>query len=269
MNRVGHYLGFGAMRNESGTGAVVCTNLVLCTGETRSALNRIATRAMKNSSESARGQGNETPNLQPLHAYRTFVERYKLTDDASSETIYQVYQDLVRIRKWSNVRICQRAKRPYIAGSAARAFDSVFGDTDGDRTQAVVPVSVWESLSAAEMYDLCAECVHPESGEKLRCVTMAFVDDDSTTAYYRMMNRWEEIVDENWKARKVRTEEGVGTEERDEREQATQSEDGSSLASDSDTHKLRDAVHVMFVAAAQAHRGRRALVPALRHTELQ
>ncbi|CAN8074790.1 unnamed protein product [Agarophyton chilense] len=182
--------------------------------------------------------GSETDTFQPLSSYQAFLKSNNVSDNENSELLYQVYQDLLRIRKWTNLRVCHGAPRVYLAGTSALAFDSVFGGSGGseaqlgDRTQAVIPLSAWETLSPDEMHALCDDCVHPESGEKLRCVTLAIVDDDSTTAYYRMVNTWEEIVDARWKSTKVKTEEGGGTEERDESKVLEESDSSPCVDSD-------------------------------------
>lgn len=182
------------------------------------------------------GKGVELEQTKPIQSYELFVNSNGLQDCEQTQVLYQVFQDLRLIRKWKGLRVVQRASRPYLAGSAAAAFDSVYKDKDiaedQDRTQAIVPVSAWEEFSVLDLQALCRECVHPETGEKLRCITLAIVDDDSTTAYYRIFSTWEEIVHPQWKMKKKRkTEDAIGTEERNENDVL----DASESSSDSDS----------------------------------
>lgn len=157
-------------------------------------------------------------NMKPLEEYRTFLASNNLNDDLDASVLYQVYQDLRLIRKWTNLRVVRRQTRLYLAGSAAPTYDSVFPNhnnkDDIDRTQVVVPITACKQLSPREMQLLCQECVHPETEMSLRCITVAIVDDDSTTAYYRIFDKWDEIIHPQWKSKKKRKgEEGNGSDE--------------------------------------------------------
>ncbi|PXF49999.1 hypothetical protein BWQ96_00159 [Gracilariopsis chorda] len=183
-------------------------------------------------------KSDELEQPKPIQSFMSFLISNGLQDCDQAQVLYQVFQDLRLIRKWTGLRVSQRASRPYLAGSAAAAFDSVYKDKDmdkgEDRTQVVVPVSAWEELSALDLQALCRECVHPETGEQLRCMTLAIVDDDSTTAYYRIFSTWEEIVHPQWKMKKKhKTEGGIGTEERDQNDVVEESESSSNSDSDS------------------------------------
>lgn len=150
-----------------------------------------------------------------LAAYEAFVSRWGLDDDENGQIVYQVYSDLRLIRKWSALRVDLidfavagaegvgvegggSGKRGVIRGIAPAATDAVYA---GARARSVVPVGVSEQLKVGQLHDLC-ERAGIASGE--RCVTMAIVDDDSTTAYYRMFTRWEEITSTHWKQKKER-----------------------------------------------------------------
>lgn len=147
----------------------------------------------------------------PLERLFSFLKKNNLPDDLASSVLYQVHEDLVLVRKWTNLRVVNGAMRPYLAGSAAVAFDSVFpgrkgsNDDDVDRTQVIMPMSIQEKLSPFKLKELCRACIHPETGKKLRCMTVAIVDDDSTTAYYRIFDSFAEIVHPQWKQKKKRT----------------------------------------------------------------
>lgn len=148
----------------------------------------------------------EDDRIKPLENVLSFLSRNSLADNLSSSVLYQVHEDLRLVRKWTNMRVVKGAKRTYLVGSAAHAYDSVFpgASQDVDRTQIVVPIAKSEMLSPRILNGICEDCRHPETGETLRCVTVAIVDDDSTTAYYRIFNKWEEIVHPQWKQKKKR-----------------------------------------------------------------
>lgn len=144
--------------------------------------------------------------MQPFRAFEAFTTTHSLPHgDPLTAVTYQVHEDLRLIRRWTGLRVVRgKLQRPYLAGSAAPNFDSVFpAAADGvDRTQAVLPMSTAERLTPRVLKELCAGVVHPDTGARLRCVTVAIVDDDSTTAYYRVFDAWEEIVHPQWKMKK-------------------------------------------------------------------
>lgn len=80
------------------------------------------------------------------------------------------------------------------------------GDSDDDdATQAVVSIASSAVLTPETLRNICNDCgVHPRTGAKLRCVTLAIVDDDSTTAYYRIFDQFSEITHPQWKRKKRR-----------------------------------------------------------------
>lgn len=151
-------------------------------------------------SETARAEA-EDGSMTALDNVRLFLGKNSLKDDWNASVLYQVHEDLRLVRKWTSMRVVKGTTRTYLAGTAARAYDSVFPQAaEGtDRTQVVIPISKSDMLSPQMLNDLCGECRHPETDEQLRCVTVAIVDDDSTTAYYRVFNKWEEIVHPQWK----------------------------------------------------------------------
>jgi hypothetical protein len=156
--------------------------------------------------------GPERPKA--LVAYFNFLAEHNLTDSKASATFYQVHEDLRLIRGWTNMRVVQ-GPRLHLLGCAAPGFDSVFpnaADSGVDRTQAVVPMSVDTSLTPRILSDMCAAVAHPSNGPAKRCVTAAIVDVDSTTAYYRIFDSFEEIVHPQWKQKKARAS-GDGDEE--------------------------------------------------------
>lgn len=146
----------------------------------------------------------------PGKLYESFLQNNKLQDNANSLIIYQAYQDLKLIRKWTNVKI----HHSYITGIAPPLYDSVFphrkeqvqhdkidkidddGDSNDEYEQVIVPISSDTMISPVELQGLCA--VHSKK-KATRCVTLAVVDEDSTTAYYRIFNQFDEIVHPQWK----------------------------------------------------------------------
>lgn len=173
-----------------------------------------------------------------VQAYEGFLKENSLPDTYETSILYQIFMDLSLIRKWSGLRVARNNSRTYVAGCAPVEFDSVFPghdkDESVDRTQVILPISASASVSPSQLENICKECVHPETGKQLRCVTIGIVDGDSTTAYYRIFAKWEELIDPQWKRMKKRKEEeGPGTEERTGQENEASSED-SDVNSDSD-----------------------------------
>lgn len=159
--------------------------------------------------------GNQLKAIQNLE---DFLTQNQLEDNHMTSILYQVYEDLQLIRKWTNMRVVKNKNRVYLAGNAPAEFDSVFpgreAEKDLDRTQIVVPIPAFQKLSPVNLQELCEGCIHPELKIKLRCITVAIVDDDSTTAYYRVFDTFEEITHPQWKQKKKRKEDDVnGTNE--------------------------------------------------------
>ena len=145
----------------------------------------------------------------PLMRYDEFCSTNRLPDSHETIVLFQVYQDLIYLRKWTNVRVAKSPSRSYLAGSAPAGFDSVFpgrGDKepDLDRTQVIVPVCSTDTFAPRSLQGICRECVHPEKHHPMRCITLALVDDTSNTAYYRIFDKWSEIVHPQWKMMKKR-----------------------------------------------------------------
>lgn len=156
--------------------------------------------------------------LKAIHKLEDFLTQNLLQDNYMTSILYQVHEDLQLIRKWTNMRVVKNENRVYLAGNAPAEFDSVFpgreAEKDLDRTQIVVPIPAFQKLSPVNLQELCEECIHPELKVKLRCITVAIVDDDSTTAYYRVFDSFEEITHPQWKQKKKRKEDdGNGTNE--------------------------------------------------------
>lgn len=158
---------------------------------------------------------NANQPFQALQAFQTFLSENGLTNNHQSSALYQTYEDLRHVRKWRQVRIVKTAARVYLAGRAPAAYDSVFPnrqqDEQGDDAnlhqddcmQIVVPMPACAMLSPLELQAICDQCVLPGSGRKARCVTAAFVDDDSTTAYYRVFSDLAEFLSPHWKVRRT------------------------------------------------------------------
>lgn len=126
-----------------------------------------------------------------LRAYDTFLTCTGLKDDELSQAAYQVHEDLRVIRKWTQLEVTKREdEKPIISGIAPSTTDAVY---NGLRRRYVVPVLADSHLTAPQLYNLGIT--------NERCVTIAIVDDDSTTAYYRLFNNWDEIVHPAWKAK--------------------------------------------------------------------
>lgn len=152
---------------------------------------------------SSHSSANDT-YFKPLCQYLAFLRRNALVDDLRSSVLYQVHEDLRLIRKWTNVTVVKSPTRNYLSACAAAEFDSVFPARANqaatvDRTQIVIPLPTSDYLSPRRLKTLCRQCVHPQTLQKLRCVTVAIVDCDSTTAYYRVFDDWDEIVHRQWK----------------------------------------------------------------------
>lgn len=182
--------------------------------------------------------------VKPLEHLLSFLSKNELPDNLNTSVLYQVHEDLRLVRKWTNLRVVQGPTRVHLAGCAAVTYDSVFPgreDTEAsgeDRTQVVMPISTSEMLSPRKLKELCKECVHPETGNNLRCMTIAIVDDDSTTAYYRIFDNFAEIVHPQWKQKKKRPkneDNANGTEEQDEIVHMKDDSGSESGGSDSDS----------------------------------
>lgn len=170
-------------------------------------------------------------SFKALHTYELFLAQHGLPDGINAITVFQVYEDLRHVRKWTH--LCVHAKSPivYLTGRAPPLFDSVYpnrlpvdtvstkADDFQDATQVVVPLAVDERLSPKKLKILCETCTHPDTGQKTRCITVAIVDDDSTTAYYRIFSDFTEIVHKQWKLKQRRqVEQHSGTAERNKQE---------------------------------------------------
>lgn len=184
-----------------------------------------------------------------LVAYNSFLHEHSMKDSPVSAGVYQVFEDLTRIRKWTQVVVMAAgSSRPYLCGTAPALFDAVFperrkaGEAQGggtgaeDATQVVVPVAVTERLSPRVLRQLCSECVLPRAlqGRKARCVTLAVVDDDTTTVYYRLFGELAEVLHPQWKPQRKRKHEDAmhGTAERgdivkEDEEENEDDDDGS------------------------------------------
>lgn len=182
--------------------------------------------------------------MKPLENLFSFLRKNELPDIIETSVLFQVHEDLRLIRKWTDLRVVKGSTKFYLAGKAPIAFDSVFPgrknpDANGeDRTQVVMPIPTSEMLSPRKLKELCQECVHPETGKHLRCMTIAIVDEDTTTAYYRIFNSFDEIVHPQWKQKKKRPkneDKTEGTEEREGDVNMKVNSESESGASDSDS----------------------------------
>lgn len=154
-----------------------------------------------------------------LRDYHHFLAQYGLPDGVQAVAVFQVFEDLRHVRKWTQLRVHTRCSTVYITGEAPALFDAVHvhrrqvgRDTEGNAssniaTQVVVPLTVDQNLSAKKLKSLCNVCVDPDSARKTRCITIAVVDDDSTTAYYRVFSDFHEITHEQWKVKRRRQDE--------------------------------------------------------------
>jgi hypothetical protein len=159
------------------------------------------------SSEGAKGSADFLSKFpKAVLNYFNFLSVHHLDDNRASAALYQVHEDLRLIRGWSNLRVL-KSPRPSIFGVAAPGFDSIFPDSvheTKDRTQAVVSIPTEEQLTPRILAEMCASLRHPDTNDVLRCITVAIVDHDSTTAYYRVFERFDEIVHPQWKQKKSR-----------------------------------------------------------------
>lgn len=176
------------------------------------------------------------PISSPVKLYNDFLSVHNLPSCRNSMALYQVHEDLRLVRFWSALRVVC-AEIPYLLGVAPSDFDSVFPnftDTRIDRTQAVVPMTTDASLTPRSMTAMCSNIVHPETRGALRCITVAIVDRDSTTAYYRVFNNFDEIVHSQWKQKKLASAGADGDEEIGKVDTADISGDSGSSTDDSD-----------------------------------
>ncbi len=126
-----------------------------------------------------------------LRAYSTFLTCTGLEDNDIAQAAYQVHEDLRLVRKWTQLEVLKRDDgSPMIRGLAPALTDALYA---GERRRYVIPVHADVQMSAPQLYALRV------AGE--RCVTLAIVDDDSTTAYYRVFTEWHEIVHPQWKTK--------------------------------------------------------------------
>lgn len=177
----------------------------------------------------------ETPKA--VSRFFEFLRDHELAHDGMSSAVYQVYQDLAFVRGWTNLRVL-RGERTVIYGIAPADFDSVHPKatyTGGDRTQAIVPIPVFETLSPRILESIGSSIRHPDTGAALRCVTIAIVDTDSTTAYYRVFTDFDEIVHPQWKQKKAQDGRGDNTAEWDGSDDDDVSPDGDTSASEADS----------------------------------
>lgn len=139
-----------------------------------------------------------------IQAFHSFLAVNSLPENTASAIVYQVHEDLRLVRGWSEIRIVCRP-RIFLLAVAPPAYDAVFPNCCSpgiDRTQAVLPISTTEFLSPRVLDNICHEVRHPEKGNRFRCVTVAIVDQDSTTAYYRIFADFSEITHPQWKQKK-------------------------------------------------------------------
>lgn len=155
--------------------------------------------------ESPQADAQGTPKS--IHCYLDFLQRHGMVESRSSLAVYQVHEDLRLVRGWCNLRVVNDAT-VFLLGTAAPGFDSVFpGEVDPamDRTQAVVPLQNNVTLSPRLLFDMGKGIKNPMSHVPFRCITLAIVDSDSTTAYYRIFNTFDEIVHPQWKTKKAKS----------------------------------------------------------------
>lgn len=139
------------------------------------------------------------PRNSALTRYAQFLEQAGLPDGDEAQTVHQVHEDLRLVRKWSDVQV-RPGVPATITGVAPAHLDAVFPRSErADRTRVVLPIASDASLTVAELHALCSRASHAH-----RCVTLALVDDDSTTAYYRAFTTWNEIVHPQWKMKRER-----------------------------------------------------------------
>lgn len=126
-----------------------------------------------------------------LSAYETFLTNTNQNDSELAQACYQVHEDLRVIRKWTQLEVKNRTDgTPIIIGLAPSQTDALYS---GERRRYVLPVLANVDMTAAELFRL--------GMKDERCVTIAIVDDDSTTAYYRVFTDWNEIVHPQWKSK--------------------------------------------------------------------
>lgn len=148
-------------------------------------------------------RANGGHQLNALRRYEQFLTTTALRDNDEAQAVYQVHEDLRLVRKWAHLRVLSHT-RPAITGVAPAHLDAVFprGKPHIDRTRVVLPLSSDTPMTVGELHALCQRAAKGEH----RCVTLALVDDDSTTAYYRAFTDWKEIVHPQWKMKKEKGE---------------------------------------------------------------
>mmetsp|Transcript_25126 Transcript_25126/g.36207 ORF Transcript_25126/g.36207 Transcript_25126/m.36207 type:complete len:140 (-) Transcript_25126:1338-1757(-) len=112
------------------------------------------------------------------------------TSEIETELVYQVWSDLLRVRKW-NAAIPvhnETLNRIVLRGRHDRASTS----SSGEQTCWVVPLRADEQVPLAKISRLASSKVE----EHKQDVILALVDADSTTAYYKVspVREWESFL---------------------------------------------------------------------------
>lgn len=153
--------------------------------------------------------GENDSSTDPASKLMAFLATHDIPFSDDAPLLYQVHEDLRLVRKWTSLRVLRAPKADteepmlLLAGEAPAQLDAVFPANSGphpDRTRVVIPLAVSATMGASAWYRSAQRALAAVGGG--RCATLALVDDDSTTAYYRVFVDWEEIVHPQWKESK-------------------------------------------------------------------
>mmetsp|Transcript_4746 Transcript_4746/g.20368 ORF Transcript_4746/g.20368 Transcript_4746/m.20368 type:complete len:141 (-) Transcript_4746:1494-1916(-) len=110
--------------------------------------------------------------------------------EVEAELVYQVWSDLLRVRKWKAAIPVRNEtlNRIVLQGSHERASSSC----SGEQTCWVVPLRADEQFHLAKISRFASSRVT----EHKQDVILAVVDGDSTTAYYKVtpVSKWESFL---------------------------------------------------------------------------
>jgi len=166
-----------------------------------------------NKEEGIDAKDEKVPVPSQLAAYAEFITRNKFVHSDATAAAYQVHEDLRLIRRWTQLSITITKSKSYtITGFAPPTLDAVYG---GARRRVVRVFHARDKVAVAQLHAL-GTCTYEYEGYKgERCITLAIVDDDSTTAYYRVFTQFAEITHPQWKSKKEKEEAHVPDEEID------------------------------------------------------
>ncbi|GJQ14615.1 hypothetical protein GpartN1_g6406.t1 [Galdieria partita] len=137
--------------------------------------------------------GKVAPSCDVLEQYEEFcrqLQPYLYTDYALAA--FQVAKDLYLVRKWSFIRVVPliALERYVIVGSPNLFHNQTLS------LYSFIPVPTDSILSPAIMDSLVNEALKEKFGHKISACIFAIMESDTTTAYYRITNSFEDLIHE-------------------------------------------------------------------------